>query len=307
VDFLALLRENIDALTILKTMKNEHKILHFKFVNYGANAKEWMRKCVLLLPEIAKHRIWEQKGFGSIYEYAAKLAGMSRNTVDDALRILHRIEDKPDLQQVVESKGLNAVRPIVAIVTPETAQFWAEKARIMSKNTLEAYVKEFRTSTENNAKNPQQQAIVTMELDAEVAEQLQKLKGQGDWNELMKQLLQMRASAIEQQKPEPVKTESRHVPVKIQRYISARTNGTCSYPGCVRPAEILHHTERFALEKTHDPDHLHGLCKQHERIAHHGLIENEESAPSSWKIKKEPDQFAPKFRIDELVGKYMAR
>lgn len=78
-------------------------------MQYGASAKEWMRKCVLLLPEIEKHRIWENKNFGSIYEYAAKLAGMSRNAVDDALRILRKIEDKPALQKVVEIKGLNAV------------------------------------------------------------------------------------------------------------------------------------------------------------------------------------------------------
>ena len=33
------------------------KILHQKFVRYGANAKEWTRKCALLLPEIERHRI----------------------------------------------------------------------------------------------------------------------------------------------------------------------------------------------------------------------------------------------------------
>ena len=59
---------------MLKSMKSDHQILHQKFKQYGANAKEWTRKCILLLPDIEKYRIWEQKGFGSIYEYAAKLA-----------------------------------------------------------------------------------------------------------------------------------------------------------------------------------------------------------------------------------------
>lgn len=334
-------------------MKPEHQILHRKFQQYGANAKEWMRKCVLLLPEIEKHQVWRAKGFASIYEYAAKLAGMSRNTVDDALRILKRIEDKPELIKIVEDKGLNAVRPVVTIATPATESFWAEKAKNMSRHTLETYIKEFRktffgedsatdmenlsvnattgsdltkaenstetvsrTGTGNNGKNSHQQAIsilgnfiaykkiVAMELDPEVVEQLEKLKGQDDWNELMKQFLQMRAQQLEEQKPEAVTAKSRHIPNKIQRYIFQRTNGTCSYPCCKKPFKIKHHTQRFALEEVHDPDRLHGLCKAHERIAHLGLIENEEGAPPFWKAKKEPDRAAPKFKIDQLVAKY---
>ena len=53
-------------------------MLHARFVNYGRNAREWTRKCVILLPEIERERVWEKKGFESIYVYAAKLAGMSR-------------------------------------------------------------------------------------------------------------------------------------------------------------------------------------------------------------------------------------
>ncbi len=312
----------------------EHKILHQKFVHYGANAKEWTRKCVLLLPEIERHRVWEQKKFGSIYEYAAKLAGMSRNTVDDALRILRKIEDKSALQKVVEEKGLNAVRPVVVVATPETAEFWAEKAVEMSKHTLEVYVADvragrgvnFRTGTGNTAENPQQQAIsvfggvggaeasepeaaaqqktIVMQLDPEIADQLQKLKGRGEWNELMKELLQLRAAKLEEQKPEPLNTEARHIPAKIKKHVFARTNDTCSFPGCLRPAKILHHTPRFALEKSHDPDRLEPLCKAHERIAHHGLVQYEDLSARRWSVQAQPDKTAPKYQIDMLVGKY---
>ncbi len=327
-----------------KSMKPEHKILHKKFQQYGANAREWMRKCILLLPEIEKHRIWEQKKFGSIYEYAAKLAGMSRETVNDALRILKKAEEMPAIKKIIETKGINVVKPIVSILTKENENFWAEKASIMSRHTLETYVREIqknehinensdetlfqidkfgRTGPSENTKNPHQQGIsffgtsatapsesiphkkiVAMELDPEIIAQLEKLKGQGDWNELMKQFLQMRAQQLEEQKPAAVKTESRHIPNKIKRYIVARTNGTCAFPGCKKSIRIKHHTKRFALEKIHDSDRLHGLCKAHERIAHLGLIENEEAAPPIWKIKKQPDRNAPKFKIDELVATY---
>ena len=37
--------------------------LHQKFVEYGRNAKVWQQKCILLLPEIDKQKIWLKKGF----------------------------------------------------------------------------------------------------------------------------------------------------------------------------------------------------------------------------------------------------
>ncbi len=83
-----------------------------------------------------------------------------------------------------------------------------------------------------------------------------------------------------------------------------RTNGRCSYPGCTKLFKILHHTQRFSLQKIHDPERLHPLCKAHERIAHHGLIEQEENLPEFWKIRKEPDHDSPKFEVDQIVEKY---
>src|SRR3990172_1916605 len=91
--------------------------LHQQFSEYGKNAREWLRKCALLLPEIEEKQVWRRKGFSSIYEYAAKLAGMSRYSVDEALRVLRRIEDKPALQELVAVRGIQAVRPVATIAT----------------------------------------------------------------------------------------------------------------------------------------------------------------------------------------------
>jgi hypothetical protein len=317
----------------------DDRILHKKFVNYGLNAKEWTKKCVLLLPEIAKRKIWEKKGFLSIYEYAAKLAGMSRNKVDEALWILRKIEDKPELQQVVELKGIQSVKPVISITNELNAKFWAEKAREMSRDTLRVYVKELKKqSLENNTSeielqngfpmsknNPDfraspkttmnlfdQQAIpnkeiITIELDMELAEKLRKLKGSGDWNDLLKQLIELREKQIESEKPESVKTNSRHIPIAIKRHVIARTNGSCTFPGCLKPAELLHHTKRFALHKAHDPDSIVPLCKAHERLAHLGLIENEGMSPENWKIREKPDmdyENSKKSMIDRIVLKH---
>lgn len=140
------------------TRNSDIENLHQKFAEYGANAKEWMKKCVLLLPEINKLRIWEKKGFGSIYEYAAKLSGMNRAKVNNSLRILEKIADKPALQKVVEKKGLNAVTPIVTIADVDNQKFWAEKAMQLTKNELETYVRDFKNGRIENSQSSCQES-----------------------------------------------------------------------------------------------------------------------------------------------------
>lgn len=353
----------------------EEKFLHAKFVKFGGIAKEWTRKCALLLPEIEKHEIWRKKHFRDIYDYALKLAGISRSSVDDALWVLKKIENKPTLMKVVERKGINAVRPIVAILNEQNADFWAEKAMTMSRHTLEIYVKEIKNSEQENFseiknqtndvdKNQNQiglfeainaplrrtgpdfpipeenqkittfqvegdlekgemqigvvqpstaeavtKKIVAMPLDPQILAQLEKLKGEnGDWNDLMKQLLQIREVHLEAQKPEPVKSDSHYIPAKIDKHVTAKTNGQCAFPGCNKKIKIKHHTKRFALEKVHDSDSIYGLCKPHERLAHLGLIENEDKSPKFWKVRKSADTSTEtgkaKFAIDKIVQRF---
>lgn len=307
-------------------VNESERIIHAQFVRYGRNAREWLKKCALLLPRIEEKQIWRKKGFSSIYEYCAKLAGMSHASVDEALRVLRKIEDKPELLHIVETHGIQRVRPIATIATADTAAFWAEKARDMSKNTLETYVRDYRrvflprekiqgykktaeprktaaAGAPDRLASPQKEHI-EMELDSEIAQKLLKLKGAEDWNTLMKKLLTEREEKLEQEKPQPIATKSRHIPAAVKNHAIEKTNGQCAYPGCVKPYEILHHTQRFALEKTHDPDRLMPLCKEHERIAHLGLIDHEEKAPEDWRLRRTHDPMHHKRQIDQMVWLY---
>ncbi|MBI5152444.1 hypothetical protein HZA39_02830 [Candidatus Peregrinibacteria bacterium] len=299
------------------------KNLHEKFVKYGENARKWMNECKMLLPEIARRKIWEKRRFSSIYEYAAKLAGMSKNTVDDALWIVRKVEDKPALKAVAEEKGINIIKPIAGIITAENADFWAEKANGMSMHALQVYVREFkkadlqtssawddfRGAPKNYYENQNlfsdiKTEQIIMDLEPEIADQFKKLKGNGNWNDLAKKLLEAYKAQIEAKKPLPVENAKRHIPVKIKKYALAKTNSACAFPGCARPYEILHHTERFALTHAHDPDALTPLCKAHERIAHFGLIENENKPASEWRVMLAPDKNKTKYKIDQKVLKY---
>jgi len=313
-------------------------LIHQQFTHYGTNAKEWMRKCVLLLPEIEKREIWQKKGFSCIYEYAAKLAGMSHAQVDNALWVLNKIKNRSELMKVVEEKGINAVRPIVALSTESNDKFLAEKARTMSMHELEVFARDIKRGNCNEdiseklqvnflrAQKPQpgkitismsldpktaqgtaiqpERVIISMSLDPEVAKELEKLNGKGDWNELMKEFLKLRKEKLEEKKPEPVVTDSRHVPAKIQKFVIEKTRGKCAFPSCSREVEHLHHTDRFALKKVHDPDSIVPLCSAHHAIAHQGLIENENLDPKFWKIQPKPNWTDLKFKIDQKVLGY---
>lgn len=335
---------------------------HQHFVEYGRNAKEWTRKCILLLPEIQKQQIWKKKRFKDIYDYARKLAGMSHNQVNEALRILGKAENLPAIRRVIEERGINAVKPIISIATASTDQFWAEKSQIMGQHPLEAYVKGFRklqsvnglraeasqsvnlqisplAPSEDRSQSVDLQntsmplaslepkATIIMQLDPSIADQLSKMKGSGNWNELMKKFLAMHEKELERNKPAivevitsrpattrtpPVTTlskatkpfHSRTIPAAIRKHVLAKTNSTCAFPSCHKPHKILHHTERFAMYHAHDPNHIVPLCEAHERLAHLGLIENEQKAPQNWQIRSAPDYNSPEYEIDHIVGQY---
>ncbi len=335
--------------------------LHTQFKTYGRNAREWMRKCIMMLPAIDRERVWERKKFRSIHEYAGRLAGMSHDTVNDALRILRVAEHMPDIMKVIEERGINAVKPIVTLLTINNQKFWADKIRTMSQHTLQMYRQGLENQNERRATmgisvtmpdtpniQPinlfeldiigrgapsetesflQQQAIeipeqsgtgtgspiqktIPMQLNSKIAAQLEKLKGQGDWNMLMQEFLEQRAKILQDKKPQPVTTSSRHIPAAIEKYIKERSRNTCEFQGCIKPYTILHHTQRFALEHIHNPDHIVALCTEHERLAHLTLIENEEEHPSEWRVGKEAERGLAgsreraKYDIDQMVQGY---
>lgn len=307
--------------------------LHQKFVEYGVSAKEWQRKCLLLLPEIEKHQVWKKKGFSCIYEYAAKLAGISRYQTNDALRVLRKIADKPELMAVAQDKGVGAVRPIATIATAETARYFAKKVQELTKNELEVFVsglkkqggKEFlegsarttderigarRVPTENEsapgAAPERLMKKVEMLLRQETLDKLTKLNN-NDWDELMGKLIAAYEAQLAAEKPQKVVTSSRHIPRIIAEYVEKRANGKCEFPGCKKPFVHLHHVDRFASQKEHDPDRIVALCKAHHDLAHRGLVGEEGRLREAGKVLWRPDYTNLNWFVDEKVQFYRRR
>ncbi len=320
----------------MKKLSPKDKTIHDQFSVYGKNAKEWMNKCVLLLPQIEKNQIWAKKGFSNIYDYARKIAGMSRNKVNESLRILGKAEHLPAIMEVIERKGIFAVKPIVNIATKETEQFWAKRASEMRKSTLETFIRDYRkehegkikessasqhiansnvdahgrpgagspmingldkpnlfqSSTEFSCKNIQQddenpdfRVQVSMKLESETIDALRQIKGDDDWNFIMKKLLKSYQKEIEieqkqheaEEKPQAVKSKNHTVTTAIKNYILKRSKSMCEHPNCKKPGKHIHHIEPFALKKVHDPDKLVHLCSEHHQIIHLGYIDDSTS------------------------------
>lgn len=145
---------------------------------------------------------------------------------------------------------------------------------------------------------------ITLHLKPGLAARLEHLKKHERFEGEFEKLLGELEKRLESEMPVSVKTKTRPVPAGMRRFIWARTSGLCSFPGCFKRATSLHHTQRWALEKIHDPSRLHAVCTDHEHLAHHGLIGNEQGSPHTWYIRKKPDKNLDKFYVDTLVSLY---
>jgi hypothetical protein len=99
-----------------------------------------------LLPEVCKRRLYEKKGFDSIYEFAAKLAGLTHDQVDTYIRLERKYEDKPVLHRaLVEGQiSVNKLVRIASIATTENQSELFEVAQKLSKAAIDVYVKDYK-------------------------------------------------------------------------------------------------------------------------------------------------------------------
>jgi len=111
---------------------------------YGSQAKLWRQKFIGLLPEVNHRRLFEEKGFSSIFEFAAKLCGLSVEQVRLALNLEKRFEDKPILKSMLENGevSINKLARVVSIATPENEEELVEKIKTLPKSALDTLVRD---------------------------------------------------------------------------------------------------------------------------------------------------------------------
>lgn len=245
--------------------------LHALAKKYGQNALLWRQKFIGLLPAIFKRRIYKRYGYASIFEYAAKLAGISHEQVQRTLSLERKLQQTPALQHLLVSGevSVNKLARVASRVTPANEEFWATQVRVLPNRALETLVRDNRSELVHVHNSEPEK----LSLSAEVEARLIELQQKGiDVNDLLLEFLAQRELEIAQEKErlgrEAPATSSRHIPSKTRRLLQKEHGTCCSITGCRRPATSLHHTQRFALTSRHDPRYIAPLCREHHSIAH---------------------------------------
>jgi hypothetical protein len=119
---------------------------------YGENVRLWRQKFAGLLPEVFHRKLYEKKGFGSIFEFAAKLAGMSQEQVRIVLNLERKFEDKPVLKNLLIGGKVSANKlvRIASIATAENQMDLANYVQVLSKNAIETFVKDEKRAMNND-------------------------------------------------------------------------------------------------------------------------------------------------------------
>lgn len=248
---------------------------------YGAQALEARRKFLGLLPEVYKRKLYEKKGCSSIFEFAAKLAGVSHEQVRRVLNLKEKFADKPVLEALlVEGEvSANKLAKIASIATVENQEFLADQVRLLSCRAVETLVRDQKWTGENQ-KGLQEQLfeaksvhVNTPKLDDDINEQLYELQRKGiDINQLIREMLQLRKTEISATKEklscEAQQTDSRYVPVAVKNILFEEYGDKCGVRTCDKPSRETHHIQRFGFEQIHDCKLMVRYCSEHHEIAH---------------------------------------
>jgi hypothetical protein len=262
----------------------------------GSEARKWKNQFVSLLPEVARRGLHKKYGFATVVEFAAKIGGVGKSTVEAVFQVEKHVKDKPVLKNLIPKVGLAKVRTVATIATNDNQKELAEKIENMTKAALQLYVRDIRQQRENETCQIRAGSEVRIEstrvnlnfnvdrateLKLRIFKQkLEKKKREAvEWNDVMNELLAIAESAnapkkvvrkTSAKKPIFAKPATRYIPVQIRHELEEKYKGGCAYEGCDKPAQIYHHKDRWALTKSHK--NLQPLCRAHHELAHRGLL-----------------------------------
>ncbi len=273
--------------------------LYQKCKKYGGNARLWMRKFEGLLPEVCRRRLHRRRGFTSIHEFAAKLAGMSHPKVDRILQLSAKLADKPKLREAFESGtvGYSKMARVAYVAKPETDGLWAEKVKNEPQVSIDLAVKDERAKSvcthtlQSDIPEPAWTNLsfhVDPEIERKFRALKQKLEKQSgetmSYGEVLGELIGMIEKTeaqvekqvtikvcpdcAEKKAREAKESKSRTVPTVVKRLVLARQNNQCARDHCTHPPSNLHHINGYALTKSHSPEGLEYLCENHHKLAH---------------------------------------
>lgn len=123
----------------------------FAAIRYSEEARTWRNKFLGLLPEIYRRKLYEQKGFSSIFYFAKVIGGVSEEQVRTVLRVEESLQNKPALHALLVhgEASINKLVKIHTIATPENESELANQAQLLSQYALETLARDIRTINKN--------------------------------------------------------------------------------------------------------------------------------------------------------------
>lgn len=112
--------------------------------DYGKNARQWTRRFASLLPEVFHRGLHKKYGFQGIYEFAAKLCGMSAEVAGRILSLHKNLEGKPLIWEELEAFGWTKLMVIARVVEVDTQKFWIDKMERLTYRGLVEYVQAWK-------------------------------------------------------------------------------------------------------------------------------------------------------------------
>ncbi len=306
--------------------------LYKKCQDCGGNARKWMREFAYYLPEVARRDLHRRRGFQSIYEFAAKLSGMSFEVCNRVLQLNNKFEHMPRMWEQIRTHGWSKLRVIAFVVNRENEKIWIENMNRCTKSGLEKLVKKFKSVPGERPKKSDipltksttqstltlgdkvpcgdraiedDRTLLKFKVDEETEFQFKKFKHELEkkngkamtMGEVLKELLQK----AETPKPKTRKTKkitkiTRYIPVQRKRETEQRQNDRCRAENCNELATEFHHPERFFLNRSHKE--LVKLCRSHHQLAHAGLIDERDEWQVNWQARKRDKRVE---EVDEKV------
>jgi hypothetical protein len=198
---------------------------------YGENARLWRQKFAGLLPEVFHRRLYEKKGFGSIFEFAAKLAGMSQEQVRRVLNLERRFEDKPVLKNLLINGEVSANKllRIASIATAENQMDLANYVQVLSQKAIETFVKDEKNAIKNDEMG---EVKIAVEISGEMVTLGDSLKNQNGLQEPLFDAKSVRAHTLNQSLDQADFGECAHV-------VERNNVGACNVNTMVKIMEKL--------------------------------------------------------------------
>lgn len=269
---------------------SDHQLLTL-CTQYGSQAKLWKQKFLGLLPEVDKRKLYLRAGCTSVFEFAAKVGGVSREQVLLVLRLEKRFRQAPLVQSALTSGTLplSKLSRVASVVTPQNQGFVLNQTKLLSNRALETLVQDLKQpqGVHVHASNPKKIAqLEELQLSVQMRQRLLGLQNRGiNLEELLGEFLDQREAKIQHekqrigqeleekeakpnQKDASHQKPSRYIPAKVKQLLKQEFGDKCAQETCINKAANIHHTRRFGINPSHNPLFLAPLCAQHHEIAH---------------------------------------